>query len=667
MATPRLSRISIRWVLPLAMMLPVLVVAIVLIVLGYRTAERTSDDLAGQTMRHVHRRIEAHLNHLLDLPPTINRLSRMHLEDGSLSLDDPARSRAFMCQSLKTFPEVSSIGLAGAGGEMTWVIRYPGDISYEYGLKARPDGKLAEYLMDAEDNLPAKPSREFDYDPRSRPWYKAAMEAQGPTWSDVYVWVRGGLDETLGVTYAEPFVDAAGVTRGVINAEITLADISAFLHKLDVSRFGVAFVIERNGYLVADSVNSPGTRDGTGRLPAVDSDNAIIADVAKLLPEHFGPLDQIQGVQQRHPEMYGAGMQVVVSSFKNRRNLDWLIVTAAPDIDFLAAAYQARERSMYIGVGAVLAAMALGVAISTWLLRPILAVVRHARQVGNGDLDARLERHDNREISLLCHALNDMAAGLQDRVRMRHALKLAMEVQQHLLPATGPQVEGVDIAGRSQYCDETGGDYYDFLNVEQMSPNSVLVALGDVMGHGVAAAMLMATARGILRSHVRTAGSLGDLLTHVNDLLVHDTKGTRFMTMFLGVIDAGSRTLRWASAGHDEPLLYDPATKQAIPINADGSGLPLGVMEGQVYQELTHVGLREGQVMLIGTDGLWESRNEAGEEFGKARVLAALAELADQPAAEIERGLYDRLKAFCGAQPIHDDITYVVVKFVASC
>jgi len=182
------------------------------------------------------------------------------------------------------------------------------------------------------------------------------------------------------------------------------------------------------------------------------------------------------------------------------------------------------------------------------------------------------------------------------------------------------------------------------------------------VGHGIAAAMLMASARGCLRSRATQCPSLGELLTHVNRLLAADTGGTRFMTMFLGVIDMPTLSLRWASAGHDQPLLYDPATGKLMDIEG-ANGLPLGVMDSETYEERTHPGLRAGQIMLLGTDGLWESKNAAGEQFGKERVREAMTALAYLSAAEIEAGVYQRLKEFCGGRANDDDITYVVIKF----
>ena len=202
-----------------------------------------------------------------------------------------------------------------------------------------------------------------------------------------------------------------------------------------------------------------------------------------------------------------------------------------------------------------------------------------------------------------------MADGLKDRMRLRHALNLAMEVQQNLLPSQKPKVRGIDMAARSQYCDETGGDYYDYLDVEEMGKNTLFVALGDVMGHGIAAAMLMATARGVLRSHVQQRGSLGDLLTHVNRLLVADTGGTRFMTMFLGVVDVSSMSLRWASAGHDQPLIYDPATGTSTEIDGrrrsaagrHGLGDVRGTGSHRAARRPGHAGRNRRPVGIAGT------------------------------------------------------------------
>lgn len=253
-----------------------------------------------------------------------------------------------------------------------------------------------------------------------------------------------------------------------------------------------------------------------------------------------------------------------------------------------------------------------------------------------------------------------MAVGLHDRMRMRESLSLAMEVQRNLLPSSVPAVSGLDIAGHSTYRDETGGDYYDFLELTDYDQDTVVVATGDVMGHGVAAAMIMATARGILRSRCAVPGSLADFLAHLNNMLVPDTGGHRFMTMLLMTVSAARHELRWASAGHGPPIVYD-ANANRFP-EIDGGGIPLGILEEEVYEEYVQPGVSSGQIILAATDGLWETKNEDGGFYGMNRVRALLRSHARRTAAEISDVIRDEPARFRGPAGPDDDLTFVIVK-----
>jgi sigma-B regulation protein RsbU (phosphoserine phosphatase) len=234
-----------------------------------------------------------------------------------------------------------------------------------------------------------------------------------------------------------------------------------------------------------------------------------------------------------------------------------------------------------------------------------------------------------------------------------------MDVQQRLLPRNPPQPVGLDVAGHSTYCDETGGDYYDFLMLDDAGPDSVLVALGDVMGHGVAAALVMAGARAVLRDRAVSTGSLSEIMGRLNGLLAADLDGTRFMTMYTAIVN--HRTgIRWASAGHDPAILYDPTSDRFEEL--DGGELPLGVMDDTEYIERTYAHLRPGQILVVGTDGVWEMPNEAGEQFGKQRLRDAIRNSASQPAEEIVQAILTQHSAFRGNCRPTDDVTFVIIK-----
>jgi sigma-B regulation protein RsbU (phosphoserine phosphatase) len=245
---------------------------------------------------------------------------------------------------------------------------------------------------------------------------------------------------------------------------------------------------------------------------------------------------------------------------------------------------------------------------------------------------------------------------------MKQALDVAMEVQQNLLPQKTPKIEGLDIAGRSIYCDETGGDLYDFLEVCCRSSDQIGIAVGDVSGHGISAALLMASVRAFLRSRVTQPGKASEIVTDVNGLLTSDTNDTgQFVTLFYVEIVPDDKTLTWVRAGHDPAFFYDPTADRCVELQ--GKGVALGIDENIGYQENRKTGLTKGQILLIGTDGLWETQNNSGEMFGKERVKALVRKNKHLSSEEIIKSIIDFLKVFRGSVKQEDDITLVTVKF----
>ncbi|MGP1257265.1 MAG: PP2C family protein-serine/threonine phosphatase, partial [Kiloniellales bacterium] len=423
----------------------------------------------------------------------------------------------------------------------------------------------------------------------------------------------------------------------------------------EVGQTGVAALLDRNGALLAVSNDTPvTTRDGD-RIAAADAADWRLAEAAQRLGEGHV-------VEDRHAEMLIAGEPhlTLASSIGGGVGLDWTLLTVIPERDFTAAIDAGFRRSSIASAVAVALAAAVGVLAARWLVAPLLTIVRGVRRIGQGDLDTEVAIRHAPEYEGLASEINEMTAGLRDRMRMRESLSLAMEVQRNLLPSDSPSVRGLDIAGHSTYCDETGGDYYDFLDVSDADENAAVVAIGDVMGHGVAAAMLMATARGILRSRASVPGSLADFLDHLNEMLVADTQGMRFMTMQLMTIDATRREIRWASAGHGAPIVYDAAT-DSFP-EYEGWGLPLGIMAGESYREHVERGLAPGSIILAATDGLWETKGEDKSLFGMDRLRDLLRTNAKRSSAEISEAIRDALAEHRGAAAQDDDLTFVVIR-----
>jgi sigma-B regulation protein RsbU (phosphoserine phosphatase) len=260
-----------------------------------------------------------------------------------------------------------------------------------------------------------------------------------------------------------------------------------------------------------------------------------------------------------------------------------------------------------------------------------------------------------------------MAGQLEERMRLKEALDVAVEVQQSLLPQSPPKMAGLDISGRSLYCDETGGDYYDFLTSREFGRGRLGVAVGDVAGHGIGAALFMTTARSLLRSRVTHPGSCAQIVGDVNRLLCLDTASSgNFLTLFFALIDPLDGKLHWVRAGHDPAMIYDPATDEFIELRGDDMSVALGVDDGAEFHSHAYDSWSPGKVMLIGTDGIWESEDPLGEMFGKDRVMETIRSHHDRAARDILQAVLDALAAFRQTAPQKDDVTLVIVKSVDS-
>ena len=252
-------------------------------------------------------------------------------------------------------------------------------------------------------------------------------------------------------------------------------------------------------------------------------------------------------------------------------------------------------------------------------------------------------------------------AFVTDMTEHKKALALAGEVQKSLLPQDKPLVQGLDIAGRNVSCDEIGGDYFDFLWRQDSKKGPFGVVVGDISGHGVDSALLMTTARAFLRMRASQPGSISDIITAMNQHLAQDVLDTgRFMTLFYLSIDPRKKRLDWVRAGHDPALIYDPHKDTFEELK--GSGVALGVTEGFSYTENQREGLQNGQIIAVGTDGIWEALNGNNEMFGKERLRQIISKHAHANALKILEAVYSELNAFTLGQKSEDDITLVIVK-----
>jgi sigma-B regulation protein RsbU (phosphoserine phosphatase) len=296
------------------------------------------------------------------------------------------------------------------------------------------------------------------------------------------------------------------------------------------------------------------------------------------------------------------------------------------------------------------------------ILGPLYAMVRAWDRLSTGDFTVRLNEHTGDERDTLIKAFNDIVPRLESHWHLSQSMELARQIQRNLLPEQTPVLPGIDLSGDSHYCDQTGGDYYDVFNTSTTGDKSFAVVVGDISGHGVASALLMTTARAMIRSMSILEEDTARRITLVNRLLFPDTSNTGdFLTLFYLEFDMENRQLRWVRAGHDPAILYDPHTDQFSELTGDG--MALGIEADYDFVASSRPMGDPGQVIVIGTDGIWEAFSPQREMFGKDRLCQVIRDHHHREAEAIRDAVFRAVDTFSGPHQ-DDDITLAVIKLL---
>ncbi len=621
-----------------------------------------------------------------DPPPGLHtnpRYSRLRSDGTRVSL--PISNAV---QAVRVHPEADRPALAddiARLADMTGVYRDLGD---SFG-----DLILWQYTSlesGAHFSYPGKGGYDPDYDPRRRLWYDLTKRTHTPGWYPpsydattgrivlTLAWPLekpdGGflgvtaVDVPLGALIAQPTNSAAwSEASGSITLMMApLSQLREFGFHLDDEAIAIGRDEDIQPVILLDSdgPNAGGDWRQTIELSVLQTDDA--AEMATIRDDFLNQRRAVREVMvggERMVWAYGpideTGQSIMLITVPYAE-----IIREADTIE-QAMMGEMRDslRRSAIAV-AVVIAIVIGVALlaSRAISRPVMMLSNAAQRIADGQLDTRVDLrcHRNDELHQLAEAFNDMVPKLRDRMEMRNSLQLAMEVQQALLPQRGPAMAGFDIAGHSIYCDETGGDYYDFIDYEPLGPERMIIIVGDVVGHGIAAALLMATVRALVRIRSTVPSTLADAIADVNLHLCQSSFTGRFMTAFCLIIDKGQNKLRWVSAGHDPAIVYDPDGDSFSEL--EGKDIPIGLESGWTFNECYRDGWKPGEVIVLGTDGIWECRNEANDMFGKDRLRELIRRHADEPAQAIADAIQREVRFYRGQRAQQDDITLVVIK-----
>ncbi len=534
------------------------------------------------------------------------------------------------------------------------------------------------------DNFPGHGNYPSGYDSRRRLWYREAKAAGKRIWSPP---LFSASTKQLTFIAAMPVHEPGGRFAGVAAIEIPIVDV---LRRLDRSTQrqeragatslgrvadevaeilvmpaasgagrapGALRVLAQHAYekQAADWKAAPALATITGGDPVVSGRlvGDIVADRSDIARMTYGGRDSLWALSS--VPALGAAILVV---------LPYDRVVAAADAASLAvrdAASAQLRNSALVALLMLVCVAAIAYYVSGLATEPIRELSLAVSRIGSGDLSARAAVRGDDEIAALATAFNTMVPHLRAGLRMQHGLELARAVQQNLLPIRPPVIAGFDIAGASVYCDETGGDYYDFVDRSRAGEQRLEVAVGDVSGHGIGAALLMASVRAAVRASIDAEDSPRASVERANRLLYADVADGSFMTLVLALIDAGAGTIGWVNAAHDAPSIYH--CEGGTFLDTEGTDVPIGIDAGWAYTEHT-LTLPPGRtIVAIGTDGIWETEGAPGQPFGRNRFRDLIRAGAERSAAEICASIMGAVAEYRGPGPAADDVTLVVVCF----
>jgi sigma-B regulation protein RsbU (phosphoserine phosphatase) len=312
-----------------------------------------------------------------------------------------------------------------------------------------------------------------------------------------------------------------------------------------------------------------------------------------------------------------------------------------------------------------IAALVTGIVMTRRITKAVSDLYHATQYVKTGDWTHRVRIDRRDQLGVLGESFNDMTGSIsglleesKKRQRLENELSIASEVQNQLFPQKVPSVKGVELEAINKAARTVSGDYYDFI---QLSPTHLAIALADISGKGISAALLMASLQAALRSQLLSPDSekmsTAELVARLNMHMVRNTADDRFATFFIAVYDSATRTLRYTNAGHLPGFLIANGTSKHL----DKGGMVLGVVEDYVYEEGSVI-VPPNALLVEYSDGLVEPENVYGEEFGIRRLQEAAIRVQTSAPRVVGESLMMAAEEWAGTPEQADDMTVVVAR-----
>ncbi|MGB3402634.1 MAG: SpoIIE family protein phosphatase [Microcoleaceae cyanobacterium] len=433
--TQLLRRLPLRTVITVQFIIQIVAAVGLTGWLSFRNGSVAVNELTTQLSQEISDRIEERFQSFAEVAHIFLQMNLAAIESGNLDLNDFNQLQSYFWNQTQISDRITTLYYGDEAGNFLLVKNEDPPLFY---VQDELTGFQREiYQLDAEGNI-LELLRINEYNARQRPWYQAAVAEGQPTWSDVYLFAASPI---LGITPATPIYQDNGELQGVLAIDLTLEQLSDFLQALRISESGLAFIIERNGNIVASSVNEPPfiqIGDKQQRAKAINSQNSLIQSTAQFLLEEFGSYKQVNQFRQLSFEIdqsvsennQVSGRQIVtVKPLQDGRGLDWLMVIVIPESDFMEQINQNSRNTIILCLVALLIAIITGILTARWVTKPIFDLNRSAQKIAQGKWEETVDFKRQDEVGELANAFNKMARQLKSYVE---TLENKNEELQHL-------------------------------------------------------------------------------------------------------------------------------------------------------------------------------------------------------------------------------------------
>jgi serine phosphatase RsbU (regulator of sigma subunit) len=666
----------------LALMIVLLSSAIM--ALTFVSSQQTVRMLSRQILRQTINQSELQLQHFFAPVRQGLYLLRAWDEAGLLDTDQPMAMNRLLIPLMRPYAQISAVIVADERGREHILFHFGTTWRSRQTRRDTWGARTAWLAWTDEQPDPVASWKELDYDPRRRPWYQGARSVSQtlpadpsevlPTshvyWTKAYTFFTA---KAPGMTAAMAF-QAGNSEEHVVGVDVLLRDVSAFTMNLRAGENGEILVLTDDRRVIGLPYSMRHLRGEAQQAALLKQPHElgmpVVAAAVRALtarpPEARGPLRFVS-----HGRPWWGDMR----PFPLTADRALTIVVIVPESDLLGNLRSLRLWIVCIMLGGLVIAIARMPALTRRYSRPIEALVHESDRISNGDLESGVVVASTiTEVRRLAEAHERMRLALRTLLQLESDLQLARQIQQDTLPEQLPVLRGFEIDAWNEAAEATGGDTYDVIGY-QYPPNEkapcltstqaqqALLLVADASGHGIGAALCVTQLRAMLRMAIRAGEDLATILRHLNAQLCADLSDGRFITAWLGDLNASASTLTSFSCGQG-PLLYYHAAQRTCEMLATDT-FALGIFDDLDVQLAKPILMQPGDIFVVCSDGLFEATDAKDRPFGIERIMDVITQHHQASASQILTALRTALAAFTQAVPAADDRTVLIIKRVA--